>query len=266
MQKQEIEFNHSVVSSPYANPLISSFLDKRSRIRTPVGYPWGIHGFLETQFSDHIARGSATFISKSCILTAAHCLYSPHREEPKSIVFYLGMNQSFKFDFRRGVQLVTKYTKKVEGLEIYVHSSYLEEEDENYDFGIVKLGEDTGREVGWASLKSPDHNELESMQVNVTGYPASKSPFNMAFHIPSYNMYTMSGLIKKISKHKIYYDIDTSGGQSGSGVWRINQDKKIECVGVHTTGGSKLEGNGAVRMNQENISIISEWLSKLGEI
>lgn len=235
----------------------------------PTLYPWGIHGFLETQFSDRIVRGSATFISKSCILTAAHCLYSNinHKmEEPKSIAFYLGMNQNFRFDLTQGIHLVTNYAKRVEGLEIYVHSEYLEEEDENYDFGIVKLGEDTGKEIGWASLRAPEHNELESMHVSITGYPASKSPFNMAFSIPSYNMYTMSGPIKKISKHKIYYNVDTSGGQSGSGVWRINQEGKVECVGVHTTGGTKIEGNGAVRINQENYAIILEWLSRLGEI
>jgi V8-like Glu-specific endopeptidase len=130
----------------------------------------------------------------------------------------------------------------------------------------VKLNEDIGTEVGWAALNALEHDELESMEVNVTGYPLSKSPLSIAFRIPSYNKYTMNGRITKVSKHKLYHDIDTSGGQSGSCVWRINKDGEIEVVGVHTTGGSKIEGNGAVRINDENIGIIYDWLLKLGEI
>lgn len=176
------------------------------------------------------------------------------------------MTQNFNFNFSEGLHVVTRHTTKLDGIKLYLHEDYPKEEDEQYDFGIVKLNENIGNKVGWASLAALDHDELESMEVNVTGYPLSKTPFSVAFHIPSYNMYTMSGPIKKISKHKIYYDIDTSGGQSGSGVWRMNSEGQIECIGVHTTGGSRLEGNGAVRINQENLSIISEWLSKLGEI
>ena len=99
--------------------------------------------------------------------------------------------------------------------------------------------------------------------------PGIKSPISAVsyglFRVGSYNMYTMEGPIKTITPHRIFYPIDTSGGQSGSGVWIVNQEGLVECVGVHTTG-DKILGNGAVRINEENFNVLLEWFSKFGQI
>jgi glutamyl endopeptidase len=72
-------------------------------------------------------------------------------------------------------------------------------------------------------------------------------------------MYTMTGPIASVRKKKFYYQIDTSGGQSGAGVWVANKEEIVECFGVHVTG-SKYEGNGAVRMTTDNFNLIEYWI------
>ena len=71
-------------------------------------------------------------------------------------------------------------------------------------------------------------------------------------------MYTSYGPIKFVDNHIIRYQIDTSGGQSGAGVWVLNENDVVECCGIHVMG-SKLEGNGAIRINDENFETIQEW-------
>ena len=68
----------------------------------------------------------------------------------------------------------------------------------------------------------------------------------------------MSGAIKVVHRNRFYYDIDTSAGQSGSGVYVVDNNI-IDCLGIHTTG-SPVEGNGATRINEEKLNIIKEWV------
>ena len=75
-------------------------------------------------------------------------------------------------------------------------------------------------------------------------------------------MYTMKGQIVSVKKHKIYYDLDTSGGQSGSAVWAPDINGMPECLAIHTTGKSpRVEGNGAVRINEENFDILKDLVN-----
>ncbi len=53
----------------------------------------------------------------------------------------------------------------------------------------------------------------------------------------------------------------TSGGQSGSAVWAPDINGVPECLAIHTTGKSpRVEGNGAVRINEENFDILTDWV------
>lgn len=74
-------------------------------------------------------------------------------------------------------------------------------------------------------------------------------------------MYTMHGPIVTVKKNKFYYHIDTSGGQSGSGVLIEGDFQKSinSCIGVHVTGCAE-EGNGAIRINKEKSLSIEEWI------
>lgn len=162
-----------------------------------------------------------------------------------------------------------KMSKEVQALDFFVHPRYLEGHTLDYDFGLVKLDVPVGKTAGWASVRAYEESQLSKLKVNITGYPAIKNPMSAISYgllrTGSYNMYTMEGPIKAITVNRIFYLIDTSGGQSGSGVWVTNPEGIIECVGIHTTG-DKILGNGAIRINEENFEVILEWLTKFGQV
>lgn len=196
-------------------------------------------------------RGTATLVEKNCLITAGHCLYD--KDEG-------GLATKASVYFGRNGKL---FLKKAEIEKFIVHPEYLEN-DENYDFAVAKLNEDVGHDLGWASLSVLKEEELKGKLVNGTGYPGTKGFFRTMLNLPSYHMYSMDGPIVSARKHKVYYHVDTSGGQSGSGAWVLDADEIVKCIAIHTTGKSpKEEGNGAVRINQENFGIIIDWMKKL---
>lgn len=212
-------------------------------------YPWVIHGMVESVFPTiGTYRGTGTLISNNCFITAAHCLFRKGIFA-SSVSFYLGIHEK--------VPLATTKAKS-----FFVHPKYLDDENFGYDIGIVKINDDLGKLYGSASLVATyDIHALHKMRVNVTGYPGSKKFNEILLGRPSYDLYTMEGPIQSVNDHKFFYDIDTSGGQSGSGVWVKSKSDIVECIGVHATG-SKVDGNGAIRINEENGATLDKWLKE----
>ncbi|MBY0501621.1 MAG: trypsin-like serine protease [Alphaproteobacteria bacterium] len=218
-------------------------------------YPWSIHGIVTAEFPNGIlTRGTATLIDNDTAITAAHCLYFLDRSGPRH-KFIPATRVSFSSGIVNGMS-----TWQANSLRYYVHPEYINN-DEAYDFGVIKLDKPVGSETGWASLVDANDAELESKVVTVAGYPAYKGILSTLLKRQVNKMYSMSGPITISTKHKIYYKIDTSGGQSGAGVWILNDSNVIECCGIHVTG-SKIEGNGGIRINAENFDIITDWLQK----
>jgi glutamyl endopeptidase len=73
-------------------------------------------------------------------------------------------------------------------------------------------------------------------------------------------IYTMSGPIDVVKSHNLFYGIDTSGGQSGSGLW-IDKGEKVICCGIHTTGSDKY--NSAVRVTDEVVNQVKLWITNM---
>ncbi len=240
--------------------MFDSLFDKRIKVKNTQEFPWVVHGLVTTSFDvpgrgEVLSRGTGTLISPECFLTAAHCLHlkSPDGESifPSSIKFYSGIKGLVP-----GIES--------DAIDSYIHPSYTEEEDHIFDFGVVHLEKPLGKILGHATLRVLDHEDLQGQRITIAGYPAQKSFFDYLFRTPTYDMYEMSGDIKVVDPNILLYDVDTSAGQSGAGVCSLNEDGMIECLGIHTTG-SKLRGNGAVRLNQSNYELINEWLHKFGQ-
>lgn len=257
--------NHSIVSSPFSYfHLLDAFFDKRRKVPNPLVYPWSIHGLVISSFQNGVqARGTGTLISKNSFLTAAHCLYhfdhSCHKFHAAQKVHFIPGGWPFSHSLFSEREILSVQASESTGY--LVHEEYLNRDD-NYDFGIVKLSADLGLQTGYASIVVLEDEVLERSHVNVSGYPGQKGVVSTFFKKPVYDMYTMKGQVTSVRKQKFHYGIDTSGGQSGAGVWIREEDDIISCCGVHVTG-SKEEGNGAVRITSNNLETIKEWLKKL---
>lgn len=235
---------------------IDLLFDQRTKVRDCRVTPWNKHGFVLASFPDKniTKRGTGTLIGGSSVLTAAHVLHfkeltpEGYKYTPaKEIRFFSGL-------------IGKDYLYGAKALKVFVPPKYLQN-DSLYDYSLVQLDNNIGSKIGYASLVVPPDTELANSMVNVTGYPGYVGALRHFMRRSSFLMYTSSGPIKFVDNHIIRYHIDTSGGQSGAGAWVLNKDDIVECCGVHVTG-SKLEGNGAIRINEENFEVIHSWLKE----
>ncbi len=152
----------------------------------------------------------------------------------------------------------------IQGDYIHVHPKYLQNHG-NYDFGIINLDQEIGTKMGFASLNVANDLDLNKRVVNVTGYPGSMGALRHLLGKEALEMYSASGPIVYFDEDMFRYHIDTSGGQSGAGVWDLNSESLVECYGIHVLG-SKVQGNGAIRINNKNFETIENWLKYFKDI
>lgn len=184
-----------------------------------------------------------------------------------------GKQISKKTQFRIGQESEEKFLHGICVSQIFIHPNYIKNinqyqenkenignllESEKWDIALLKLKKDIGTKLGWTSLKIFDEDNILSVKVHVSGYPAQKS-FNSYLFQEEYGMFDHEGDIVLIDDSKIYYNIDTSAGQSGAGIWS-QKNEEIYCYGIHT--GTNTDGNGGVRIREEILDFIAEHISK----
>lgn len=223
--------------------------DKRQKVEEPYLFPWNINGFMKMTRKLDQGRyrhyiGSGILLDKNILLTAGHCLYNRDCGAFNNIKFHPGRHGN-----------IAASTLKIK--KSLLSNEWRTYQDEDHDIGIAILDSNYKAE-SYGNLRVLSDDELLNLVVRISGYPGDKRDKK---GLPY--MYTMHGPIVTIKKNKFYYRIDTTGGQSGSGVLVENDfQKKINsCVGIHVTGCPE-EGNGAVRINREKAKLIETWIKQ----
>lgn len=153
---------------------LEPFFDKRLKVPLPIDYPYSVHGLIIAEFNQGvISRGTGTLIGEDTVLTAAHCLYHKYHPldkefHPAHTIFFIPsihLKPSFKLD---SIEI-----KGLKADKFFVHKDYLNN-DENFDFVVIKLSYPLGFNVGFAQIVAHKDEALQSLKVNVTGYPAHK--------------------------------------------------------------------------------------------
>lgn len=216
--------------------------DDRVRVYGTTRYPWRTICKLEITAADGSRwRCSGAFIGPRTVLTNGHCVYMHKRggwvKQVRVIPGKNGSGEPFGSAVGTFYHSVKGWTKS---------------RSSNYDYAVIVLpsNKKLGNRVGWMGLANLSYFSLLGLRVNNSGYPGDK---------PGNYQWWNANNILAVTSRRVYYRIDTFGGQSGSPVWRYKNQKR-HIVAVHNTGGSPF--NGAVRIVKPVFNNLVSWKNK----
>ena len=168
-------------------------------------------------------RGTGFVAGNSMVVTCGHNIYS-HDVNRK------GWANSVTIILQKNGDIEPWTTSK---RKLRSNSGWTQKGQKESDWGIIETEQNLADYVGYGVIASPSTN-IVGETVEIPGYPkAVKNETN------SHKMWTDTGTVsRQDSTGRVYYDIDTSGGNSGSGVF-INGST---AVAVHAYGGTLNSG------------------------
>ena len=227
--------------------------DDRIRISDTDKFPWRMIAALQLHPrppSTSSFIGTGWFIGPRTLLTAGHCVFSKSDFDGwiGSIDVSPGRNGA-KFPY--GTRTATRFS----ALDVWQSSA-----DADFDIGCIHLDEPLGDQVGYFKIVSMSDSDLGNALVNISGYPGDRGNGE--------EQYFHANRVLRASARRIYYDVDTYGGQSGSPVWyQSGPDEPPAAIAVHAygVGGTAsnlgITANSGPRLIPKVVATIKEWLA-----
>lgn len=197
--------------------------DNRVQIADTSVYPWRAHASLLITAADGSGWiGTGWFIGPHTLMTAGHVVYIKNSGVPgrdgwvRSIDVMPGRNGT-KLPYGK---VTSKNFRTVTG---WANSG-----DENFDYGAIIIPTNLGDTTGWFGFGVYSDPTLSGSVGNISGYPGDQASGTQWYDAHS---------IASVNARKVYYDIDTFGGQSGSAVYRIVSGGRYG-IAIHAYGGA----------------------------
>jgi V8-like Glu-specific endopeptidase len=216
--------------------------DDRTRITNTSVYPWRVHASLLITARDNSQWiGTGWFIGPHTLITAGHVVYIKNSGVPgrdgwvKSLRVMPGRNGS---TLPYGSVTSTNF-RSVNG--------WINNGDQNYDYGAIIIPTNLGNTVGWFGFGVYSDADLRNTTGNISGYPGDK---------PTGTQWYDFRRIASVNSLKVYYDIDTAGGQSGSAVYRVINGARFG-IAIHAYGGATT--NSGTRITRPVYNNMVAW-------
>lgn len=191
---------------------------------------------MQPRFGDDILVGTGWLIGPRSVATAGHCVFDPDRGGwMRSVEVIPGLDGS------AAPLRVTSQTFRAP-------TAWTDRQDSEFDLGVVQLDRPIGEQLGWFGLAAWTDGELTKQPVTITGYPLDRGNAS--------RQYEHSRNLLVTQPHRIEYDIDTYGGQSGAPIW-LREPRGVFAVGIHTVGG--FTQNAGTRITEDVLELLLEW-------
>ena len=214
--------------------------DNRVNISDTTVYPWRAITKLLVRWPNGQGGGcSGTVIAPRYVLTAGHCV-----------------NQSSKGGWATSIEIVPgldgTYRPYGSAFGTYFRSvtAWTVDQNAEADYALITLDRNLGNTVGWFGYGT--WSNLEGVTGHIAGYPADRGA--------GVEMYYDYDPILDTNDKRLFYQIDTFNGQSGSGVYR-KIDGSRYVMGVHAYGVNGDNLNKATRINSSRFDRIQGWIA-----
>lgn len=239
------------VAAPVMTVKPSSIIgvDSRIRVNPTTTYPARAVAYLLITWANN-AQGSCTgwFIGPRTVATAGHCLYNTAAGAAhgwaKSVIVYAGRNGS------------TLPYPGTSAHRLYSVTGWTSSGNPAFDYGAIQTKAAIGNTVGYFGWRWQSSNTFAGVYT-VQGYPGDKPA----------TQWKMGGAITNVSANRLWYGIDTYGGQSGSPLHKAYGSPAVCCYGfgIHTYGTSVSPyfGNSATRITSTVSTNLTNWRAAL---
>lgn len=191
--------------------------DERHQVTDTTVFPFRALVFLLISSPGGTYSCTGFFISENTIATAGHCVYGTELGGwATSITAYPGRNGDS-----------TPYGSAT-STQFFAPQAWIDDEDHRFDYGAIKLESALGTTTGWFGFGVKLDEKLVTAKVRIFGYPGDKT---------FATMWGTKRRIKGVAPEKLFYKIDTYGGESGSPVYgKVSNSCQTCAFGIHAYG------------------------------
>lgn len=225
--------------------------DERTRIINTTESPWRMVCALgiDSEWGSYI--GTGWFVTPTTLITAGHCVFDKNQMNGWARQITVTPARERERE-PYGTTVATRFSSV---------DRWISDQDPDFDIAAIHLDkpllDDTGSVFRVGAFTD---EELVEHMINVSGYPGSPGA--------GQELYWAKNRIRAVTPRRIFYDVDTSGGQSGGPafIFRDGETQPI-VVGIHAYGfggtpaSMNMRVNSAPRIIPAIVDQIEKWCS-----